>query len=190
MGRVRSWVRREGPEQTPNSAAGKCIDEVGSSSMRQPLAAARGLHRRIRATADAAGTLLVDAFHFLALFAIGATTVWSAAGAFLQMVAQGHGSIGDILLLFIYLEIGAMVGIYFKTTRLPVRYLIYIAITALARVLIEMVGAEHQTGLDILVVAGAILMLSFAVLILRFGSYTFPSDVTTANPRYDEERNE
>jgi hypothetical protein len=49
-------------------------------------------------------------------------------------------------LLFIYLEIGAMVGIYFKTTRLPVRYLLYIAITALARVLIEMVSAEHRTG--------------------------------------------
>jgi len=39
--------------------------------------------------------------------------------------------------LFIYLEIGAMIGIYFKTTRLPVRYLIYVAITALGRVLIE-----------------------------------------------------
>jgi phosphate starvation-inducible membrane PsiE len=52
--------------------------------------------------------------------------------------------------LFIYLEIGAMVGVYFKTTRLPVRYLIYIAITALARVLIEIVGAEHRTGTDIL----------------------------------------
>jgi protein PsiE len=149
-----------------------------------------GLHRRIQAAADAIGTLLVDAFHFLALFAIGATTVWSAATTFFQMVGKGHGSIGDILLLFIYLEIGAMVGIYFKTTRLPVRYLIYIAITALARVLIELVGAEHQTGIDTLIVAGAILMLSLAVLVLRYGSYTFPSDVTIANPRDDEEKNE
>jgi phosphate starvation-inducible membrane PsiE len=68
-----------------------------------------------------------------------------------------------------------MVGIYFKTTRLPVRYLIYIAITALGRVLIELVGAEHRTGMDILVVSGAILLLSFAVLVLRFGSNRFPS---------------
>jgi hypothetical protein len=37
-----------------------------------------------------------------------------------------------------------MVGIYFKTTELPVRYLIYIAITALSRVLIEIVGEEHR----------------------------------------------
>jgi protein PsiE len=97
------------------------------------------------------------------------------------MIAQGHASLGDILLLFIYLEIGAMVGIYFKTTRLPVRYLMYIAITALGRVLIEIVGAEHQTGRDILVIAGAILLLSFAVLVLRFGSYRFPSDSPAAD---------
>ena len=54
-----------------------------------------------------------------------------------------------------------MVGIYFKTTRLPVRYLIYIAITALGRVLIELVGAEHRTGMDILVVSGAIFCYLF-----------------------------
>src|SRR5499433_4420444 len=112
------------------------------------------LHRATKAIADAAGTFLVDAFHYLALFAIGATTVWSAAGAFLGMMSKGRADLSDLLLLFIYLEIGAMVGIYFKTTRLPVRYLIYIAITALARVLIEIVSAEHRTGTDLLVVAG------------------------------------
>ena len=81
--------------------------------------------------------------------------------------------------MFIYLEIGAMVGIYFKTTR--VRYLIYVAITALGRVLIEIVGAEHRTGMDILVITGAILLLSFAVLVLRFGSYKYPSERPAAD---------
>ena len=84
------------------------------------------------------------------------------------MVGKGQPELSDILLLFIYLELGAMIGIYFKTTELPVRYLIYIAITALGRVLIEIVGAEHRTGNDLLIVAGAILALSFAVLVLRF----------------------
>jgi protein PsiE len=138
--------------------------------------ATSSLHRGMKEAVDTIGTFLVDAFHFLALFAIGATTVWSAAVAFIGMVAQGRASLADILLLFIYLEIGAMVGIYFKTTRLPVRYLIYVAITALARVLIEIVGAEQRTGMDILIITGGILVLSFAVLILRFGSYKYPSD--------------
>jgi protein PsiE len=131
----------------------------------------------MKATADAVGTLLVDGFHYLALFTIGATTVWSALAAFIVMLAKGRAELSDILLLFIYLEIGAMVGIYFKTTRLPVRYLIYIAMTALGRVLIEIGGAEHKTGKDLLIVTGAILLLALAVLILRFASHKDdPSD--------------
>ena len=134
------------------------------------------LHAEMKDFSDAFGTILVDAFHYLALFALGATTVWSAVGAFADMVQRGRAGLGDLLLLFIYLEIGAMVGIYFKTTRMPVRYLIYITITALARVLIELVSAEHRTGMDILIVSGAILLLAFAVLVLRFGSNKFPSN--------------
>ena len=133
------------------------------------------IHRDLKSTSDAVGNFLVDAFHHLALFAIGATTVWSAVAAFGDMVRRGHAGLTDILLLFIYLELGAMVGIYFKTTRLPVRYLLYIAITALARVLIELVSAEHKTGTDLVIVAGAILVLSVAVLILRFASNKYPS---------------
>jgi phosphate starvation-inducible membrane PsiE len=137
---------------------------------------AENLHGQMKSLSDALGGLLVDAFHHLALFAIGATTVWSAVAAFLEMVKRGHAGLTDILLLFIYLELGAMVGIYFKTTRLPVRYLIYIAITALSRVLIELVSAEHRTGTDLLIVTGAILVLAVAVLLLRIGSSKFPSN--------------
>ena len=82
--------------------------------MRRLGPAASTLHRGMKDTADAVGEFLVDAFHYLALFAIGGTTVWSAAAAFVGMAAQGRASLGDILLLFIYLEIGAMVGIYFR----------------------------------------------------------------------------
>jgi protein PsiE len=138
--------------------------------------AATGAHRAMKELADPVGAFLVDGFHLLALFVIGATTVWAAVATFIDMAAQGRARIEDILLLFIYLEIGATVGIYFKTTRLPVRYLIYIAITALCRVLIEIGGAEHRTGIDLMVVSGAILVLAFAELVLRFGSYKFRSD--------------
>lgn len=149
---------------------------------------ARSMHRRMNGVVDSLGTLLVDVFHYLALFAIGATIVWSAAAAFLDMVQQGKADLIDILLLFIYLELGAMVGIYFKTTRMPVRYLLYVAITALARVLIELVSAEHKTGLDLVIVSGAILVVSIAVLVLRFASYRFPSErpVSDAEAKADD----
>jgi phosphate starvation-inducible membrane PsiE len=132
--------------------------------------AATNIHRRMKAIAEPVGALLVDGFHYLALFAIGATTVWSASTAFVAMAGKGRAELSDLLLLFIYLEIGAMVGIYFKTTELPVRYLIYIAITALGRVIIEIVSAEHRTGIDLLILAGAILVLSLALLVFRFSS--------------------
>ena len=74
------------------------------------------------------GNLFVSLFHRIALFGIGAATVWSAAVAFMGMVSKGSASIEDLLLLFIYLEIGAMVGIYFKTNHMPVRFLIYVAL--------------------------------------------------------------
>lgn len=132
-------------------------------------------YKKTRERADIFGDVLVEGFHLLALFAIGAATVWSAVIAFFGMVEQGHATIKDILLLFIYLELGAMVGIYFKTKHLPVRYLIYVAITALTRLMIDIVSGDHNPGLDVAIIAGAILLLAFAVLVLRFASSKFPS---------------
>lgn len=119
---------------------------------------------------------MVGVFHYLALFAIGAATVWAAVATFLGMVDQGKASIEDLLLLFIFLEIGAMVGIYFQTRRMPVRFLVYVAITALTRMLIGHVSVNHTPDLGILMISGAILVLTLAVLLLRIGSYQYPSD--------------
>ena len=82
------------------------------------------MNERLHSFADPVGRLLVDGFHYLGLFAIGGAVVWSAVVAFLGMAAKGHATIHDILLLFIYLELGAMVGIYFKTNHMPVRFLL------------------------------------------------------------------
>ena len=59
-------------------------------------------------------------FHFLAVFVIGATVVWSAIYEYLHMMEKGYAELKDILLLFIYLELGAMIGIYLK--RIGYRY--------------------------------------------------------------------
>ncbi|HZR67556.1 MAG TPA: phosphate-starvation-inducible PsiE family protein [Burkholderiales bacterium] len=135
---------------------------------------------KMRKTMDRlAGTIghfLVDAFHYLALFAIGGAIVWSAISSFWGMAAKGGASIDDILLLFIYLELGAMVGIYFKTNHMPVRFLIYVAITALTRMMIADVQEKHlHPDMGIILIAGAILLLALAILVIRYGSNRFPS---------------
>lgn len=118
------------------------------------------------------GNHLVDLFHYLALFGIGATIVWSAFHDYLQMMQTGHATLEDILLLFIYLELGAMVGIYFKTHRLPVQYLIYIAITALSRhLVIDVQKVSDNFHLYLLLcITGAIAVLSVSVYILTYTS--------------------
>jgi|SRR5688572_28775382 protein PsiE len=121
------------------------------------------------------GGMLVDAFHYLALFAIGGAIVWSAGFAFLGMAAKGSASIDDILLLFIYLELGAMVGIYFKTNHMPVRFLVYVGITALTRLLVGDIATHHKLDWGIVMVSGAILLLAFANLVVRYSSARFPS---------------
>ena len=115
------------------------------------------------------GDYLVDVFHLLGLFVIGATIVWSAIHEYIQMMQSGHAQLNDILLLFIYLELGAMVGIYFKTHRLPVTFLIYIAITALTRFLA--VDVKELDMQSVVMITGAILVLTLAVLALQFSSF-------------------
>jgi protein PsiE len=121
------------------------------------------------------GNLFVSLFHRIALFGIGAATVWSAAVAFLGMVSKGAASIEDLLLLFIYLEIGAMVGIYFKTNHMPVRFLIYVAITAVTRLIIDLVNTKHEADMAILFMGITILILALANAIVRYASYKYPS---------------
>jgi len=140
------------------------------------------LHQRLKRVSDLVGDLLVDAFHYLALFAIGGAVVWSAVHAFVGMAANGRASIDDILLLFIYLELGAMVGIYFKTKHMPVRFLIYVGITALTRLLVGDIATHHTLEWGIVTVPVAILLLALANLVVRYGSARFPSSAASDRP--------
>ena len=90
-------------------------------------------------------------------------------------MSEGHAKLKDILLLFIYLELGAMVGIYFKTHRLPVQFLIYIAITALSRhLVIDVQKVSDNFHLYLLLsISASIVILSLAILALTFTGRKF-----------------
>lgn len=125
---------------------------------------------------DRLGNIAVEGFHYIALFVIGCMVIWSAGHTVFEILTiKKFASIDDILLLFIYLELGAMVGIYFKTNHMPVRFLIYIAITALTRLLISAIQHEHKADMGLIIITGSILILAFAILVVRFSSWTYPS---------------
>jgi protein PsiE len=104
---------------------------------------------------------------YLGLAVITVATVIAGVGEVGHMWNAGLVTLADLLLLFLYLEILAMVGLYFQSGKLPVRFPIYIAIVALARYLVlDMKNLDlwHMLG-----IAGAILLLTLAVLAIRFG---------------------
>jgi len=124
---------------------------------------------------DKFGNSMVALFHRIALFGIGAATIWAAGVTFVGIFMQSHASIGDLLLLFIYLEIGAMVGIYFETNHMPVRFLLYIAITALTRHMVDIMSHSPININEMIAVAVSTLLISVSVLIVRYTSARFPS---------------
>ena len=122
---------------------------------------------------ERAGDFLVELFHLVGLFVIGGTIIWSAAHEYFEIMKRGAAGLDDILLLFIYLELGAMTGVFFRTHRLPVIFLILIAITALTRYLaIDLKGLSVW---EIVTLSGSILLLTLAGLVLRFSECRFSS---------------
>ena len=74
--------------------------------------------------------------------------------------------IADILLLFLYTEVISMVGIFYRSNTIPVLYPIFIAITALARLVV--LQSKDMEPATIVFEAGAILILAVAAFALRF----------------------
>ena len=91
-----------------------------------------------------------------------------------RVMADGTVSLKDILLLFIYLEVITMVGLYFSSGKLPLRYTLYIAMVAIARYII--LGMKEMTGWTIVALTCAILVLALTTLVIRYEDVKLPND--------------
>jgi len=106
------------------------------------------------------------------LIVIAFATVIAMGFEIKVMLFAAKVTLPDLLLLFIYLEVLAMVGIYLKSGKLPVRMPLYIAIVAIARyVILDMKNLETMKVLGL---TGAVLILAIAILALRYGHTKFP----------------
>lgn len=78
---------------------------------------------------------------------------------------DGKVSLADLLLMFIYLEVVAMIGIYFEHHRLPVRFVLYIAVVALARhIVLDMKGMPWEA---LVASSAAILLVVISATVVR-----------------------
>ncbi len=85
--------------------------------------------------------------------------------------------IADILLLFLYTEVISMVGSFYRSQAIPVMYPIFIAITALSRLIV--LQSKEMAPESILFEASAILILGLAAVALQFaGTRTAIADTT------------
>ncbi len=108
----------------------------------------------------------------IGLLIIAIATVIAIGFEVMKMIRQMDVTLADLLLLFIYLEVLAMVGIYLNTGKLPVRVPLYIAVVAIARYLI--LDMKNLDTLRVLGLSGAVLILALSILAIRYGHTRFP----------------
>lgn len=110
----------------------------------------------------------------IGLLVIAVSTVIAMSFEIGLMINAMNVTLADLLLLFIYLEVLAMVGMYLKSGKLPVRMPLYIAIVALARYMI--LDMKNLDTLRMLGLAGAVLILAISILAIRYGHARYPYD--------------
>ncbi len=114
----------------------------------------------------------LDIIEYAGLLVIGIATTVAMYHEVMTMIAAHRVQLADLLLMFLYLEVLAMIGQYFKSGQLPVRFPMYIAMVALARYLI--LDIKEMNEWRMLAVAMAIFLLTLGVLAIRYGHVRFP----------------
>ena len=100
------------------------------------------------------------------LLAIGIFTVVAMVQEVYVIVRGGTVALKDLLLMFIYVEVLAMVGVYYDSKKIPIILPMFIAITALARLII--LQGKDQPPVNLLYESGAILILSVASVVINY----------------------
>lgn len=81
------------------------------------------------------------------------------------IIVQKSVALGDLLLLFIYLEVLGMVASYWGSQRIQLTYPLFIAITAIARLII--LQSKDLEAVTLIYESAAILIISISILVLR-----------------------
>ena len=108
---------------------------------------------------------------------IALLTILATCEEVLKIYNANSVQLADLLLLFIYTEVLGMIGIFFVSNRIPITLPIFIAMTAISRLII-LQGKEMDMSF-LIYEAGAILVLAIAVLIVRYKplkTYSYQTD--------------
>ncbi|WP_171991618.1 phosphate-starvation-inducible protein PsiE [Paraburkholderia phenazinium] len=116
---------------------------------------------------------IIETAELIGLLVTGIGTALAMGHLIWTMANSGDVTLTDLLLMFLYLEVFAMVGQYLKAGQLPVRFPLYIAMVSIARDVILRAGTN--TNLHLVASAGAIVLIALGVLLIRYGQSKYPS---------------
>ena len=100
------------------------------------------------------------------LVIIAFLTTYAVVFEILSVVSTRAVTLTDLLLLFIYAEVLGMVAAFYKFRKIPITVPIFIAITALCRLII--LQGKGINTIDLLYESGAILLLALSALVIRW----------------------
>jgi protein PsiE len=112
---------------------------------------------------------LVTAFRFVekgVLLLVGGLALIAIVGLVYDIYVSREVKLEDVLLIFIFIEIMAMANVYFVRRAVPFTYPMFIAVTALSRLIV--LQGKSIAPENLLYEGGAILLVSIAIFVVRF----------------------
>ncbi|MDG1010537.1 MAG: phosphate-starvation-inducible PsiE family protein [Amylibacter sp.] len=100
------------------------------------------------------------------LVVIAFLTAYAVFVEIISVVSIRAVKLTDLLLLFIYAEVLGMVAAFYKNRKIPITVPIFIAITALCRLII--LQGKGINTIDLLYESSAILLLALSALAIRW----------------------
>jgi protein PsiE len=100
------------------------------------------------------------------LLVIAGFTVIAMGQEIVTIIEGRVVALKDLLLMFIYVEVLAMVGVYYDSKKIPITFPLFIAMTALARLVI--LQGKDQPPVNLLIESGAILILAVAAVVITY----------------------
>ncbi|MBU92209.1 MAG: phosphate starvation-inducible protein PhoH [Rhodobiaceae bacterium] len=110
--------------------------------------------------------VVVKAIEKILLATIAVLTIVATVQEILQIYAIGKVTLADLLLLFIYTEVLGMIGVFYASNRIPITLPLFIAMTAISRLII--LQGKGMDASVLLYEAGAILIIALACLVVRY----------------------
>lgn len=128
-------------------------------------------------------TCLLELAQNIGLIIIAIASIYAIGTEVYSMVLAQKVALADLLLMFIYLEVLAMISMYLDSGKMPIRIPLYIAIVALARYLI--LDMKSMDAMQLVGISAAAFLLSITVLVIRYGHLRLPYEKDGKNRHTD-----